>query len=181
MKGTAITNLEFIGCSFFAGEFAKMLTNAFSRNTSLLSIRVASKFDEALNGALTAALPSNTTLQEISFGVFPANLSLQQLSYSDRFDTDQLDHSARLDWSPIFSALGNNTGLQTLSVEVYNGMDESLCTAIKDGLGTNTTLQHLKLKSVRLGQVVEPVTSDDSTYSSLDRLYLNPVMMMLPH
>jgi hypothetical protein len=133
-EGTAITSIEFNGCSFGAEYCVPILVNGFSRNTSVLSIEVVSKFDEMLKIALAAALPSNTTLQELSFEVLPS------------YDNPR----AVLDWSPIFSALGKNTGLQTLSVDVYNSMDESLCTAIKDGLGTNATLQHLKLKSVRL-------------------------------
>jgi hypothetical protein len=47
-------------------------------------------------------------------------------------------------------ALGKNTGLKTVSVNVGNSMDESLCTAIKDGLGTNATLESLEVKDVLL-------------------------------
>jgi hypothetical protein len=43
-----------------------------------------------------------------------------------------------------------NTGLQKISVDVYSSMDESLCTEVKDRLGTNATLQYLKLKHVLL-------------------------------
>jgi hypothetical protein len=148
MEGTAITNLEFIECSFFAGESVAIMAIGLSRNTSVLKFEVVSKFDEAFNGALAAALPSNRTLQELSFEVLPANLSLRQLKFD--FPLEESDHSARLDWSPILSALEKNTRLQTLSVDMYNSMDESLCTAMKDGLGRNATLKHLKLNNVVL-------------------------------
>jgi hypothetical protein len=67
MEGTAVTKLEFIACSFSAVESAAILANGFSRNTSVISITVTSPWDEALSGALGAALPSNLTLQELSF------------------------------------------------------------------------------------------------------------------
>jgi hypothetical protein len=134
IEGTEMIDLDFTNCSLPAGECAAILANGLSRNTSVAKILVASRFDEALNGALAEALLSNSTLQELDFEVFP-------------FDDNP---RAVVDWSPIFLALGKNTGLQTLSLDMYNSMDESLCAAIKDGLSTNTTIQQLKLKSVDL-------------------------------
>jgi hypothetical protein len=134
MEGTAITSIVFEWCSFGGGYCVPILENGFSRNASVLSIEVLLTSDEMLKIALAAAIPSNTTLQELSFEVLPS------------YDNPH----AVLDWSPIFVALGKNTGLQTLSVDLYNSMDGPLCTAIKDGLGMNVTLQHLKLKKVRL-------------------------------
>jgi hypothetical protein len=84
-------------------------------------------------------------LQELSFEVIPAHYTLPELSIELE---DPPGHIARLDRSAIFSALGNNTEVKTLSVDVHNSMGESQCTAIKDGLGTNATLQHLKLNHV---------------------------------
>jgi hypothetical protein len=52
--------------------------------------------------------------------------------------------------SPIFLALGKNRGLKTLTVNWFGLTDESLCTAIQNGLGTNATLEHLKLHDVCL-------------------------------
>jgi hypothetical protein len=46
--------------------------------------------------------------------------------------------------------LGEDTVLKTLSVDVGSSMDESLSTAIKDGLGMNETLENLKVEDVRL-------------------------------
>jgi hypothetical protein len=123
MPGTTITSLKFLGCSFSAGECATMLATAFSRNTSVLYIEVVGPL-EALCNALTVALPSNSTLQELFLSTAPL--------------------------PPVFLSLGKNTGLQTLSVVVFNNMDEPLCTAIEDGLATNTTLKHLKFKHVFL-------------------------------
>jgi hypothetical protein len=117
MKCTGDTKFEFIECSFPDGECATMLGNGYSRNSSVSCIAVTSPFDEVLIGALSAALPSNSTLQELSFGV---------LVYDD-------DPGARVFWPPICFALRKN---------------ESLYKAIQNGLGTNVTLEHLKLKQV---------------------------------
>jgi hypothetical protein len=105
MESTAMTKLDFIECSFPDG---------------------------VLIGTLAAALPSNSTLRELTFEVL----------VSDD------DPGARVDWSPIFLALGKNTGLKRLSIDGLGSIDESLCTAIQNGLGTNVALEHLKLKQV---------------------------------
>jgi hypothetical protein len=53
--------------------------------------------------------------------------------------------------SSLFSALRKNTGLKTLYVNGgFGSMDESLCTAMKDGLGMNATLESLVLSRVPL-------------------------------
>jgi hypothetical protein len=78
--------------------------------------------------------PSMSTLQE---GSLQALLS----------DNDPGTH---VDWSATFSALGRNTGLKTLSVDVYNSMDDSLCTAMQNGLTRNETLETLELNLVPL-------------------------------
>jgi hypothetical protein len=81
----------------------------------------------ALFDALGAALPSNSTLRHL-----------------DLNDDDPNCLPA------VFLALEENTGLKTLSLDVGNSVDESLCTAIHDGLGTNETLESLELDRVRL-------------------------------
>jgi hypothetical protein len=134
MEGTTITNLEFWNCSFPAGECASMMAKGLSQNISVISMIVVSKVGGALFDALAVALPLNTTLRELSFGVDPSDD----------------DPSAHIDWSPIFLALGRNTGLKSLKVDVHCSMEESLCTAMQNGLGTNTTLEHLELKPARL-------------------------------
>jgi hypothetical protein len=47
--------------------------------------------------------------------------------------------------SPVLLALGNNKGLKTLTFDVYGPMEESLSTAIQNGLGMNETLESLQL------------------------------------
>jgi hypothetical protein len=129
-EGTAITRLEFTRCSFSAGQCATF-ADAFSRNTSVSYIRVAKPRDQALCSALTTALPLNSTLQELSF---------EDLASDDDPDT-------HVGCSPIFWAMGKNTGLKTLTLD-FASMDESLCTAMQKGLGTNTTLEHLSFLQV---------------------------------
>jgi hypothetical protein len=55
-------------------------------------------------------------------------------------DNDDLDSLP-----PVLLALGKNTGLKTLTIDVPISMEESLCTALKDGLGMNETLESLEL------------------------------------
>jgi hypothetical protein len=131
VESTAITNLEFWDCSFPAGgECLAMMANGLARNTSLISTTVGSP--GALFYALAAALPLNTTLQELLCWVDP-----------DAY------HATHADWSPMFLALGRNHGLKTLT-SFGPRMNESLCTAMQNGLGTNTTLEKLVLQVVPL-------------------------------
>jgi hypothetical protein len=59
--------------------------------------------------------------------------------------------SAYVDWSPFFSALGKNTGLKTLSLTGNSWiLDESLCTAMHNGIGMNETLESLEFDGVRV-------------------------------
>jgi hypothetical protein len=130
MEGTAVTKLKFKNCSFPAGECAALMATGLSRNTSVIYIVVQCFNARMLFDALAAALPSNSTLRRL------------ELVEEDNDDNDCL--------SSIFSALGNNTGLKTLKVVVRFSMDESLSTAMKDGLGMNETLEFLELDRVHL-------------------------------
>jgi hypothetical protein len=134
MEGTAVTKLTFRGCAFHAGECTAIMASGLSRNTSVSHIDVMFPPDQALFDALAAALPLNSTLQELSLRVFPSN---------DNPGT-------HVDWSPIFLALGKNTGIKTLTVGDFGRMDESLSTAIKDGLELNETLESLQFMDARL-------------------------------
>jgi hypothetical protein len=135
MEGTMITKLQFCKCSFPAEESVAVMANAFTRNTSVVSVSVRGRLDVALLiGALAVALPSNSTLRNLSFvaGTFSA-----------------------VHLSRFFLALGTNTGLKALTVEFSSGVreavrDESLCTAIKDGLELNETLESLEVKYIPL-------------------------------
>jgi hypothetical protein len=134
-EGTAITKLDFKECSFSAEESAVVMANALSRNTSASHIKVVSTRDQALFDALATALPSNSTLRR---------LELCWLGMND---------NAHL--PSVFLALGESVGLQDVLLDVPYSMDESLCTAMQNALGTNTTLESLELKQVR-------VTDDNS-------------------
>jgi hypothetical protein len=125
MEGTVITRLEFKSCSFPAEGSVTVLANALTRNTSVSYIEVESPSDGTLNGALATALPLNSTWRDLVLS-------------GSRFDDD-------LEFSPVLLALGKKTNLKTLKVDSFGSMDESLCTAMKDGLGMNATLESLKL------------------------------------
>jgi hypothetical protein len=125
MEGTAITNLKFRDCSFSAEGCAAILAKGLSRNTSVSSIEVTQLINQALNGALTAALSSNSTLRDL-------------VLLGRRGDDGP-------DLSPFLLALGKNTGIKTLTLGTFGSMDESLSTAMKDGLGMNETLENLEL------------------------------------
>jgi hypothetical protein len=129
MEGTAVTKLEFSECSFLAGGCAAIMASGFSRNTSLSLIQVVLPLDQALCNALASALPYST---------------LRHLELEHQNDGD--DH----DLSPFFLALGQNTGLKSFKVNYFGSMDESLCTAMKDGLEMNETLESLELNGVDL-------------------------------
>jgi hypothetical protein len=133
MEGTTVTKLEFSECAFSTGGSSAIMAIGLSRNTSAISIIVKCWNDRALFDALAAALPSNSTLQHLELG---------RLDNDDNDDNDCLP--------AVFSALGQNTGLKSLKVAVYELMDESLSTAMKDGLGMNATLESLELNCVRL-------------------------------
>jgi hypothetical protein len=128
MEGTAFTRLEFDNCSFYTEGSAASMASGLSRNTSVSHIEVVSPLDQALCSALATALPSNSTLR---------CLILQRNVHDD-------DH----DLSRVFLALGNNTGLKTLTIDYFGLMKESLCIAIKDGLGQNETLESLELANI---------------------------------
>jgi hypothetical protein len=129
LAGTAITHLEFRYCSFSAEGSADMMANALSSNTSVLQIEVVSMRDQALFDALAIALPLNSTLRRL------------ELRWQGSDDNDA--HLSR-----VFLALGKNLGLKDVLLNVPNSMDESLCIAMKDGLGMNTTLESLELNQV---------------------------------
>jgi hypothetical protein len=125
MEGTAVTKLDFRYCSLPAGECAAILASGLARNTSVISITLQRGSDQALGALQGPGLYS--TMQELSLESLP--------SY----------------WSPIFLALGENTGLKILTVHVMNfWMKETLCTVMLNGLGTNATLEHLKVLEVCL-------------------------------
>jgi hypothetical protein len=134
MEGAAMTKLDFAECSFSDGECAAILANGFSRNTSVRNMEVVAPFDVAFCDALAAALPSNSMLRDLSF---------RQLHF-----LPNPTFSARL--SPILSALGRNISLKTISLDCFGSIDESLCTAMNNGLGMNERLESLELNRLPL-------------------------------
>jgi hypothetical protein len=135
MEGTLTTKIEFRNCSFSAsGECPAIMAKGLTRNTSVISIEVAEPSDEVIISAVTAALPSNSTLRELSF-----------LHCSDAGSSISAAHL-----SSLFLALGKNTGIKSLKCEGFGSMDESLCIAIRDGLGINQTLERLHLEEIPL-------------------------------
>jgi hypothetical protein len=134
IEGTAVTTLNFFACSFPAEESATRMANGLSRNTSVISIRVVQCSNaRVLFDALAAAIPSNLAMEHLELGWR---------------DNDDNDDSYCL--PAVFLALGKNMGLKTLKVAVSESMDESLSTAIKDGLRMNATLESLELGPVKL-------------------------------
>jgi hypothetical protein len=123
MEGTAVTRLDFSACSFSSEESAAILANGLSRNTSVASITIHCSGAQVLFDVLAAALPSNSTLRNLHL--------LDQQDY----------HPDSL--SPVFSALGHNIGVKSLIVHVFKSIDDSLCAAMKYGLGTNETFECL--------------------------------------
>jgi hypothetical protein len=134
MEGTAVTNVEFSKCSFAAGECAGIMATGLARNTSVTHIKVLLPFDQALNSALAMALPSNSTLRDLF-------LAAPRRIFEDGTETDL---------SPFLLALGKNTGLKTLTLGRSGSVDESLSTAMQNGLVMNETLESLELKDICL-------------------------------
>jgi hypothetical protein len=131
MGGTAITCLEFYDCSFSAEGSAAVVANALIRNTSVSKIKVVSAVDQVLYSALATALPLNSTLRGLAVG------------------RDVLSDDGP-DLAPLMLALKTNTGLESLRVNNVDSIDESLSTAMKDGLGMNGRLERLVLNGVPL-------------------------------
>jgi hypothetical protein len=138
LEGTAVTKLEFAECIFSSEESTAIMANSLSRNTSVTCINVMPPCQEPLYNALAAVLMSNSTLQQLNLG---RGMSPRRFSLGP-------DINAHI--SPVISALGQNSGLKNLIVDVPYSMDESLCIAMQNGLGMNETLESLELHRVSL-------------------------------
>jgi hypothetical protein len=115
VEGTAVTKLAYRECSFSAGDCAAIMATGLSGKTSVISIFIVQCSNaRVLLDALAAAIQSDFTLRHV------------KLRRNDSDNSDGL--------SAILLASGKNTGLNTLSVDVGNSMNESLSTAMKDGL-----------------------------------------------
>jgi hypothetical protein len=93
-----------------AEEF-RLFVQAIHGHTSVTGIEVESRqpLARTLFNALARALPMNSTLQDLSLKVTQSG-------------GHPVEH---VDWTLIFLALGKNTGLKTLKLDVRNSMEES--------------------------------------------------------
>jgi hypothetical protein len=130
MEGTVITNLKFTLCKFSTEECDAILANGLARNTSVSHIKVKHQRGQALYSVLATALSSNSTLLHL--------------------ELDLQNNGDRPDLSPLFLALGKNTGVKNLRVKGFCSMDESLCIEIQNGLRMNETLESLELNGFSL-------------------------------
>jgi hypothetical protein len=141
-EGSSIVGISFDDeCSFPDGGRA-IIANALKRNTSVTYVEFGD-FDEPLCNTLAAVLLSNSTLQ---------NLMLDAAT------------SASGKWlSSIFLSLGMNATLKSLSVCIFDKFGDELCTAIRNGLARNSTLDKLSLYDM-------VPSDDDGAVSARDAL-----------
>jgi hypothetical protein len=130
--GTAITKVQFKACSVSTGECAAVLANGFSKNTSVVSISVEGPLNRALCNALATALPSNSTLLELSFlrcpftvgNLYSLFLAKNGLGMNETLQRLEIEFITMLDdnagsWCRAFSFLRSNKALKSLVVDVY--------------------------------------------------------------
>jgi hypothetical protein len=123
-----ITDLSFYGCSFPEGGGA-VIASVLKTNTRLKCLDFFCETDEAFYEVLAAALLSNSTLQNLAFS------------------TQGRSNCSRL--SPLFLALQVNNELKKLNVFGINLFEEKLSTAMRLGLGKNSTLESLVLSGIQ--------------------------------
>jgi hypothetical protein len=123
-----ITDLDFLNCSFPEGGGA-VIASALKTNTTLKRLRCWAEADEVFFEVLAAALLSNSTLKNLSFDCSGSNSWLL----------------------PVFLALQVNNGLTELTIYRLDLIDEKLSTAMKFGLGRNSTLESLIISGIKLG------------------------------
>jgi hypothetical protein len=124
-----ITHLDLSNCSFPGGGGA-VIASALKTNTTLKHFHLDVTVDEVFYDVLAAALLSNSTLQKLTIFIAPGD-------------------SSSCSWlSPLFLALQVNTGLKELTIFRVNINDEELSTAMRLGLGRNSTLESLKLFNI---------------------------------
>jgi hypothetical protein len=120
-----ITELHFTFCSFPEGGDA-VIARALKTNTTLERLYFYNGADEGFYEVLAAAPQHNSTLQDL---VLPIPGSCSWLS-------------------PLFLALRENTGLKELMFSGEVLSDAKLSTAMKLGLGKNSTLESLSLSRI---------------------------------
>jgi hypothetical protein len=125
-----ITDLHFLDCSFPEGGCA-VIASALKTNTTLKYLHFYSQAGEVFYEVLAAALLSNATLQNLRLSPPIGSGSCSWLS-------------------PLFLALQVNSGLKKLTICGINLIDEKLSTAMRLGLGKNSTLEILELVGIRV-------------------------------
>jgi hypothetical protein len=131
-----ITNLHFMRCSFPEGGGA-VIARALKTNTTLKDLYFDEQADESFCEVMAAALLSNSTLQTLSFSA-P--------------DSSGYNAGNCLWLSPLFLSLKVNSGLKDLRIDGIHLTDEKLSTAIRLGLGNNSTLETLNLSKIKSGK-----------------------------
>jgi hypothetical protein len=136
LKGRSeIITLRLVDCSFPEGGGA-VIARALKTNTTLEHLFFEQRGDEVFCEVLAAALLSNSTLQNLSLSA-PASSAYNTGSCS---------------WlSPLFLALQSSSGLKKLHIDGIHLTDEKLSTAMRLGLGKNSTLERLKLTNINSG------------------------------
>jgi hypothetical protein len=127
-----ITDLRFYHCSFPEGGDA-VIAGLLKTNTTLKCLNfMQPATDEVFYKVLAATLLSNSTLQKLSL-----------ITHSDADICSWL--------SPLFLALQVNHGLKELKIGGFDLIDEELSTAMRLGLGKNSTLELLQISCIELG------------------------------
>jgi hypothetical protein len=131
-KRSEITSLSVACCCFPMMGGSAPIARALMNNTKLK--RLAFKFigggNLGFHEVLASVLLSNSTLQKLELLI--------------------LDKSGRCQWLlPLFLALQMNVGLKELSLHGSFLIDEKLSTAMRLGLGNNSTLESLSLMNIK--------------------------------
>jgi hypothetical protein len=121
-----ITDLRFITCSFPEGGSA-LIARVLETNTTLKYFHLfGGACEEVFVDVLVAALLSNSTLRSLGF-----------------------DGPGSCSWlSPLFLALQENDVLKELYIDGIDRIDEELSTAMRLGLGNNSTLEMLNFAAI---------------------------------
>jgi hypothetical protein len=131
-----ITEICFPNCSFPEGGTA-VIASALTTNRTLEGLEFDVPADEVFCEVLATALLTNSTLQVLEFSI------------SGGFGHTNTESCSWL--SPLFLALQVNKGLKMLSIRGFELINEKLSSAMRLGLGNNSTLETLDLKLIKLG------------------------------
>jgi hypothetical protein len=144
---SAITDLHFCSCSFPEGG-GTAIASALTTNTTLkyLNFNAYTRVDEKVfYDVLAAVLLSNTTLQELAFSMPGRKCSwLSPLLLALQVNTGL--KKLRISFSSF--DLNNDTTLNVVREGSHTSIDERVSTAMRLGLGRNSTLESLYLSNI---------------------------------